>query len=64
MADFVQVGPHIVSKGDISHITKHIDSVNGSKIIVCFHYGKELSVRFDSLSELALTFNSLIKNLT
>ena len=64
MADFIHIGSHIIHKSDIYHINKHIDSANGSRIVIWFHDSRSINVKFDSLPELAETFARLIKDLT
>jgi hypothetical protein len=64
MADFVHIGSHIIQKTDIHHINKHISTGGGSTIFIWLYDGTSIGVKFDSLSELALTFNRLIKDLT
>lgn len=65
MTDFVRIGPHIVSKKNISHIKKEIDSVERSMmIIVYFNDSTVLSVRFDNLANLANNFQHLVQSLT
>lgn len=64
MADFVRIGPHIVAKRDISHINKAISGSAKSVIICRFYNGTTLNVEFESLSDLAHTFNRLVMELT
>lgn len=64
MADFIHIGSYIVRKSDISYITKHIDSINGSAIIVWLRNGNCLSIKFNNLSDLTHKFVDLLANLT
>lgn len=67
MANFVRIGPHIVAKSDISHINKATSCSGGSakSVIICrFYNGTTLNVEFESLSDLAHTFNRLVMELT
>lgn len=64
MADFVRIGPHIVSKKNISRISKETDSARGLMIIVWFNESSALTIRFDNRTDLTYAFNDLLKDLT
>jgi len=64
MADFIHIDSYIIKKKDISYISKHIDSIKGSSIVVWFCSGSCLTIKFNNLSDLTHRFVNLLANLT